>query len=147
MKENIEVLEAKQSNYQELREVFLDVRRNMFHWIEPKDLKLLDFDESTKDELILVAFIENRIVGFMSIWVPDNFIHNLFVLQDFQSKGIGKALINEAIERVGLPLTLKCLKLNTKAFNYYKSHNWKVEKEEMSSEGLYYLMKYSSPHK
>jgi len=95
----------------------------------------------------LVAFIKNEVVGFVSIWVPDKFIHNLFVLQDFQGKGVGTALVNEAIKKVGLPLTLKCVKSNTKAFNYYKSQNWKIEKEEMGNEGLYYLMKYSNPHK
>ena len=144
MKDNILVLEAKESNYEELREIFFTVRRNTFHWIEPETLKLSDFDESTKDELILVAAIGNKIAGFISIWVPDKFIHNLFILEDFQGKGIGTALVNEAIKRVGLPLTLKCVKSNINALNYYKSHNWKIEKEEMGSEGLYYLMKYSN---
>ena len=145
MKDNILVLEATQSNYEELREIFFTVRRNTFHWIELEELKLSDFDESTKDELILVALIKNEIVGFVSVWVPDKFIHNLFVLQDFQGKGVGTALVNEVVKRVGLPLTLKCVKSNTKAFNYYKSHNWTIEKEEMGNEGLYYLMKYNSP--
>jgi ribosomal protein S18 acetylase RimI-like enzyme len=144
MKDNILVLEATQSNYEELREIFFTVRRNTFHWIEPEELKLSDFDESTKDELILVALIKNEIVGFVSVWVPDKFIHNLFVLQDFQGKGVGTVLVNEVVKRVGLPLTLKCVKSNTKAFNYYKSHNWEIEKEEMGNEGLYYLMKYNS---
>lgn len=144
MKDNILVLEAKLSHYEELREIFFTVRRNTFHWIEPETLKLSDFDESTKDELILVALIGNKIVGFISIWVPDKFIHNLFILQDFQGKGVGTALVNEAVKRVGLPLTLKCIKSNIKAVNYYKSHNWKIEKEEMGNEGLYYLMKYSN---
>lgn len=145
MKDNILILEAKQSNHEELREIFFTVRKDTFHWIELNTLKLSDYDESTKDELILAAFINNKIVGFVSIWVPDKFIHNLFVLQDFQGKGVGTALINEAAKRVGLPLTLKCVKANTKAFDYYKSHNWKIEKEEMGNEGLYYLMKYSRP--
>ncbi len=142
LKSNILVLEATQSNYEELREIFFTVRKNTFHWIKPETLKLSDFDESTKDELILIALIENEIVGFISIWVPEKFIHNLFVLEGFQGRGVGTALVNEAIERVGLPLALKCVKSNTKAFNYYVSHNWKVEKEDMCSEGLYYLMKY-----
>ena len=73
-----------------------------------------------------------------------NFIHNLFILEDFQGKGIGTVLVNEAIKMVGLPLTLKCVKSNINALNYYKSHNWKIEREEMGSEGLYYLMKYSN---
>ena len=144
MKDNILVLEAKESNYEELREIFFTVRRNTFHWIEPETLKLSDFDESTKDELILVASIGNKIAGFISIWVPDKFIHNLFILEDFQGKGIGTVLVNEAIKMVGLPLTLKCVKSNINALNYYKSHSWKIERGEMGSEGLYYLMKYSN---
>lgn len=144
MEENITILEASHSNYDELREIFLTVRRKSFHWIEPEILKLSDFDESTKDELILAALIKNKIIGFISIWVPDKFIHNLFVLEGFQGKGAGTALLNEAVERVGLPLTLKCVKANTKALSYYKSHNWKVVKEEMGAEGLYYLLKYGN---
>ena len=38
-----------------------------------RNIKLSDFDESTKDELILVASIGNKIAGFISIWVPDKF--------------------------------------------------------------------------
>ena len=141
MEDSILILEAKKLHYEELREIFLIVRQNTFHWVEPEDLKLSDFDESTKDELILMALIKNKVVGFISIWVPDKFIHNLFVLKEYQGKGVGTSLVNEAIKRVGLPLTLKCVKSNTKAFNYYKSHNWKIEKEEMGNEGSYYLMK------
>lgn len=145
MKNNILIMEATQSNYEDLRKIFYTVRRNTFHWVEPGKLKLSDFDESTREELILAAQIENEIVGFASVWVPDKFIHNLFVLQEFQGHGIGTALIDEVIKRVGLPLTLKCVKENAKAYNYYISHNWKIEKEEMGSEGLYYLMKYDRP--
>lgn len=145
MKSDILVLEATQSNYEKLREIFFNVRKNAFHWMEPEKLKLSDFDESTKDELILIAQIKNEIVGFVSIWVPEKFIHNLFVVEDFQGQGVGTVLINEAIERIGLPLTLKCVKSNIKAFNYYVSHNWKIEKEDMSSDGPYYLMKYCNP--
>ncbi len=112
MKDNILILEAKQSNYEELREIFFAVRQNTFHWIEPKELKLSDFDESTKDELILAAFINNKMVGFVSIWVPDKFIHNLFILKDFQGKGVGTALINEATKRVG-PVSYTHLTLPT----------------------------------
>ncbi|MPL99739.1 hypothetical protein SDC9_45960 [bioreactor metagenome] len=142
MTDHITVWEAGPPDYEKLREIFLTVRRKAFFWSDPEKLKLSDFDESTKDELILAASIRGEAVGFVSVWVPDKFIHSLFVLPEFQGKGVGTALVREAADSVGLPLTLKCVKANTSALGYYQVHHWKIEKEEMDSEGPYYLMKY-----
>ncbi|WP_446897392.1 GNAT family N-acetyltransferase [Clostridium sp. LBM24168] len=146
MKDNILIVDAKQSDYKILREIFYNVRKSTFHWERAENIKLSDFDESTKDELILTAMIENKIVGFISIWVPDKFIHNLFVSKEFQGKGIGTDLIIEAIKRVSLPLTLKCVKSNIAALDYYISHNWIIEEEGISDNIPYYLMKYPNTY-
>ena len=141
MKDNIIVVKAIESNYEKLREIFLNVRKSTFNWLEPGEIKYSDFDDSTKGELILIALINDEIAGFVSIWEEDKFIHNLFVLEKFQGYGVGTALINETARRIGYPLTLKCVKLNTKAYNYYISHNWRIEKEDINNENSYYLMK------
>jgi GNAT superfamily N-acetyltransferase len=142
LKEAIIVLEAMETDYAALRDIYLKVRQAAFHWEDPDQLKLEDFDTSTEGELILAALIDNEIVGFASIWVPDNFIHNLFVRAEFQGKGVGTALVNEVKKRVGLPLMLKCVKANTPALNYYQTHNWRIEKEDRDEHGAYYWMKY-----
>jgi len=142
MTDKITVLEAGPPDYEKLREIFLTVRRKAFFWSDPGKFKLSDFDESTKDELILAAYIKGEPVGFASVWVPDRFIHSLFVLPEFQGKGAGTALVKEAATRIGLPLTLKCVKLNAGALGYYESHQWNIEREEADGEGPYYLMKY-----
>ncbi len=144
VKEEIIVLEAKESDYAALRDIYLKVRQAAFPWEDPEQLKLEDFDTSTEGELILAAFINNEIVGFASIWVPEKFIHNLFVRVEFQGKGVGTALVNEAKNRVGLPLTLKCVKGNTPAIGYYQSHNWRIDKEDRDEHGPYYWMKYDT---
>ena len=99
MKDNILVLEAKQTNYEELRDIFFTVRRDTFHWIDPKELKLSDFNESTKDELILAAFIKNKIVGFVSIWVPDKFIIIYLYYKTFKVKVLEQFLLMKPLKR------------------------------------------------
>ena len=135
------IKKAKKGEYDNLRKISLNSRQENFNWMEYGSIKLEDFDSSTEGELILTAKINNEIAGFISIWEEDKFIHNLFVSSNFQRCGVGKVLINEAVKVVGLPLTLKCVKANENALNFYLSQGWTIEKEVTEKEP-YYLMKY-----
>lgn len=132
---------AQKEDYEDLRKIFLNSRRESFKWMEYDSIKLEDFDSSTEGELILTAKVDNNIAGFVSIWEEDKFIHNLFVSSRFKRLGIGKALIDESVKAVGLPLTLKCVKANVNALNFYLSQGWTIEEEVIEKEP-YYLMKY-----
>lgn len=132
---------AEKEDYEDLRKIFLNSRRESFKWMEYDSIKLEDFDSSTEGELILTAKVDNNIAGFVSIWEEDKFIHNLFVSSRFKRLGIGKALIDESVKAVGLPLTLKCVKANVNALNFYLSQGWTIEEEVIEKEP-YYLMKY-----
>lgn len=138
---NVSIQKAKKEEYDTLRKIYLKTRQENFKWVEYDSIKLEDFDTSTEGELILTAKINNEIAGFVSIWEEDKFIHSLFISSVFKRQGIGKALINEAIKAVGLPLTLKCVKANTNALNFYLSQGWTIEEESIGDEP-YYLMKY-----
>lgn len=138
-KSNILIQKAKIEEYDVLREIYLKTRQESFKWVEYDSLKLEDFDNNTEGELILTAKINNEIVGFVSIWEEDKFIHNLFTSTAFKRRGIGKALINEAVKAVGLPLTLKCVKANTNALNFYLSQGWTIEGESIGEEPYYYM--------
>lgn len=137
----IYIQKAQKNEYDELRKIFFSSRQENFNWMEPDSINLDDFDSSTKGELILTAKINNEIAGFISIWEEDKFIHNLFVSSNFQRCGVGKALISEAVKVVGLPLTLKCVKANENALNFYLSQGFTIE-EEVAEKEPYYLMKY-----
>lgn len=142
MKKNyIYIQKAQKEEYDDLRKIFLHTRQENFNWMEYDSIKLDDFDSSTEGELILTAKINNEIAGFVSIWEEDKFIHNLFVSSNFKGCGIGKALINQSVKVVGLPLTLKCVKANENAVNFYLSQGWTIE-EEVTEKEPYYLMKY-----
>lgn len=140
-KNYISIQKAQKEEYDDLRKIFFNSRQENFNWIEYDSIKLDDFDISTKGELILTAKIGNEIAGFISIWEEDKFVHNLFVSSNFKRCGIGKALINEAVKIIGLPLTLKCVKANENALNFYLSQGFTIE-EEVTEKEPYYLMKY-----
>ena len=142
MNENhIEIQKVEKEDYEELRRIFLKIRQESFNWLEIDTIKLEDFDHDTEGELILTGKINNKIVGFASVWEEDKFIHNLFVVSNFKRCGVGKSLINKCVDLLGLPLTLKCVKKNENALRFYLSQGW-VIKEEVSSKESYYLMKY-----
>lgn len=142
-KNDISIQKAQKEDYDELRKIFLKTRQENFNWMEYDSIKLEDFDSSTEGELILAAKIGNDIAGFVSIWEEDKFIHNLFVSSNFKRRGIGKALIDQSVKEVGLPLTLKCVRANVNALNFYLSQGWTIEEEVIENEP-YYLMKYEA---
>ena len=142
-KNNVSIQKAQKEEYDELRKIFLNTRRENFNWAEYNSMRLEDFDSSTEGELIFTAKINNEIAGFISIWEEDRFIHNLFVSSNFKRCGVGKALINQTVRAVGLPLTLKCVKANVNAINFYLSQGWIIEEEVIENEP-YYLMKYKA---
>ncbi len=137
----IYIQKAQKEEYDDLRKIFFNTRQEDFNWMEYDSIKLDDFDSSTEGELILTAKINNEIVGFVSIWEEDKFIHNLFVSSKFKRCGVGKALINQCVKVVELPLTLKCVRENENALNFYLSQGWTIE-EEVTGKEPYYIMKY-----
>lgn len=87
-----------------------------------KGIKLDEFSSIISGEDIHVAVDgEGIILGFIGVWVPDQFIHHLYVSPDQQRKGIAKLLLIECIEIYQLPLTLKCDNRNTDAIRFYEN--------------------------
>ena len=139
---NIYIRKTIQTDKEELRKIYLEVRQNEFNWVDNALATLTDFDSCTDGEAVFTAIVNNKIAGFISVWEPDKFIHNLFVSKDFRKMGVGKALLNVAVKNYGVPLTLKCVKENTKSVDFYLANGWGIKKEEIGSEGPYYLMTY-----
>jgi len=102
--------------------------KNYFKWLYKRD-----------PEGFFVAEVNGKPVGFCacdSHWVNKNHklvlaIHEIFVLPDFSGKGIGKALIQKALE-YGRSKGLNIVELwvgekNYKAINFYKNLGFKEE--------------------
>ncbi|HUS79630.1 MAG TPA: GNAT family N-acetyltransferase [Armatimonadota bacterium] len=71
-------------------------------WADRK-MKDIDLDIETEPEGVLVAEIDGRVVGYITTTTDDDSgvgrIPNLAVDADYQGQGIGKALINAALDR------------------------------------------------
>lgn len=87
---------------------------------------LSDFERFTEEETILVATTEDSVVGFVSVYIEDNFIHHLYVEKSCRGRGIGKALLEAGVAlcNVGKP-SLKCATTNLSAIEFYQRLGWK----------------------
>ena len=128
------------SDHDALALLFYQIRKDEFYWTDLEQLSVSDFDHSIEGERIIVAEAQGRIAGFLSVWEPDKFIHNLFVAKEFRRAGVGRALIRMALSEYGTPLTLKCVAKNETALRFYAKNGWQVEQEDSGKEGAYYLL-------
>lgn len=129
-------------DYPALRMIYLESRRKSFHWADMEEMTLEDFDKHTVGEYIILAEENNRILGFASLYLPENFIHNLFVHSDFSGKGVGGELLHASIEKINKPLRLKCVSENEKAMKFYENNGWKKVVEEGEIGERYWVMVY-----
>ncbi|MBS7254725.1 GNAT family N-acetyltransferase [Flavobacterium branchiicola] len=143
----IEIREIRKDDCDRLRVLFLKERQNTFTWLDISAFSLEDFDKHTQGEFILVALLDAIPVGFISIWMPTNFIHNLYIDQDYQDKGIGTKLLEETIHKIGYPLSLKCLEKNTKAVAFYERKGFAAKEKGNSENGTYILFSKLKPSK
>ncbi len=104
--------------------------------------QLEDFDRDMVGEHLLVAELDDKVVGFVSLDLPDNFIHCLFVHPDYSRKGVGTALVDASIQKMNPPLRLKCVSKNDKALLFYKKKGWVQVVEEGPVSEHYWLMEY-----
>lgn len=121
----IKIREMTTQDKPRLRQLYLESRRETFYWDDPELMHIEDFDRDTEDELIFVAESQQTIIGFISLYVPDNFIHCLFVDSSFKGQGAGHLLLEKANQHLQRPLKLKCLSRNKAALAFYEKEGWK----------------------
>ena len=110
-------------------------------WLATSANRSLDFTQVTKGERITVA--ENRdgrIVGVVSVYEVDAFIHHLYVAASTHRQGVGGVLLDSLKPWLAHPWRLKCLCANTSALAFYASRGWVVEEEGIGEEGPYFQL-------
>ncbi|MEZ0390267.1 MAG: GNAT family N-acetyltransferase [Verrucomicrobium sp.] len=124
-----------------LAALLLRCRYATFHWRTPDSFSLTDFAIETAGEKIWVATLESgELVGFISVWMPEHFIHHLYVEPDRQRLGIGKMLLAAVLQSAPATWSLKCAIKNVPALSFYEGQGWKIvgRGEDIGSD--YYLM-------
>jgi GNAT superfamily N-acetyltransferase len=74
-----------------------------------------------------VCEIDGRVVGFSYAARADHSIWALFVLPDFEGRGVGKALLNAAVDwlfEIGAERVILSTEANTRADRFYRAQGW-----------------------
>lgn len=134
--------QKQDSDLPALEEIFRMNRGRQVSWLNP-DRPEDNFEEQSRGEAILVAESAGEILGFVSVWVPDSFIHHLYVHRDHQGRGVGKLLVDEVVCLCDQDLTLKCVRANVGAMNFYLKTGWTEVSSGIGTDGEYALLKRS----
>ncbi|MBI1872877.1 MAG: GNAT family N-acetyltransferase [Acidobacteria bacterium] len=106
-----------------------DVIENTWGWDEAWQRR--DFDRRFREYLTSIIECDGRAVGGLLLeWKPDSlYIHELQLLPEYQSQGIGTGGIGKAIEQAAarrLPVTLSVVPANPRAQHLYERLGFKV---------------------
>ncbi|MEZ8696608.1 GNAT family N-acetyltransferase [Vibrio lentus] len=126
-----------------LRQLYLDSRSATFTWQDTTVFELSDFERDTDGEQIWVAVEGSEVLGFISIWEPDAFIHHLFVSPHKLRNGAGARLLNLSKQHYST-LSLKCLVANENATDFYHSNGFVIASTYDDGLDSYHLMTFSS---
>lgn len=135
------IRKATAADVPDLRRIYLESRTDSYVWLDTSGYALKDFDRDTRGERVWVAeAAAARLVGFISVWMPENFIHHLYVVPGMYRKGIGRALLRECLETIGRPARLKCMEKNARAHQFYAALGWQAIDHGDGPDGKYVLM-------
>ena len=81
-----------------------------------------------------------RIIGMVSVYEADAFIHHLYVAASTHRQGVGTAMLDSLKPWLAYPWRLKCVCANTQALAFYAAHGWVVEEEGAGEEGPYFQL-------
>lgn len=98
-----------------------------------------EFAQLITGEQVFVARLSGSVAGFAAVWLPDTFLHHLYVSPACQHMGVGTALLEHCLCEVGETLSLKCLVANITACQFYEKRGFVKRGKGLSPEGRYIL--------
>ncbi|WP_084804007.1 GNAT family N-acetyltransferase [Bradyrhizobium sp. NAS80.1] len=104
--------------------ILAEAGQQVFFWAEWPSFDDDKFNQVTAEETIYVAEEAGIVVGFVTVYEPDDFLHHLYIHPTASRRGIGTALLNLALHRHGGYLKLKCQARNTSARAFYRRAGW-----------------------
>ena len=131
----ITIRKVTPNDISQLEVLFQVCRQLTFVSRHPDEFQIGDYQKSTAEDEVWVAEEHGSIVGFVSTYPTDNFIHNLFVHPEHQAKHIGIQLLHIAEANLGRPMTLKIAMDNLKPCGFYGKYGWyKASQHDDASE-------------
>ena len=131
---SVEVKSARKVDLPILLDIFNSSRAGVGCY-SGKAVDLDTFSALIDGEEVHVAVLDGTIVGFISVWTTDRFIHHLYVAPLYQGSGIGSILLQLCEELYGLPLSLKCDSCNERAQRFYRRKGWTPTEKGVGTDG------------
>lgn len=141
---SISIRKAQPADTAALANLFQESRRRSFHWKSPQEFQLADFEKQTTGEVVWVAVDHNEtILGFVSVYESDRFVHHLFVHPNYQRNEIGKLLLRSLDRWLARPYRLKCVVTNQGAREFYRKNGWLEIDRGVSEDGDFLLLEWT----
>lgn len=110
-----------------------------FPWLPPEEIAPEQLHAALREEELWVAERDGIVAGFVSIYLPDRFVHNLYVHPANHRHGIGRDLLGLALWRCGGHAALKCQEANRGAALFYWECGWRPAGWGWSTAGAWIL--------
>lgn len=110
-----------------------------FTWRPKNWFKAADFLRFAKEETVYVAESNGQLLGLLSLYAPESFVHCLYVEAEAQGLGVGSALIAHVAKEARGTLSLKVDEPNIRAVVFYQQRGFK-ERESGDDHGIRWLL-------
>jgi ribosomal protein S18 acetylase RimI-like enzyme len=80
------------------------------------------------------------VVGMVSVWESESFIHHLYIDARYRRRGLGALLLQSLNGRWPKPYQLKCLVSNSRGLAFYRRLGWKEIATEEGPDGASILL-------
>lgn len=120
-------------------ELYERVGNATFTWRPMNWFRAVDFLRFATEEIVYVAESNGQILGIVSLYRPESFVHCLYVDMPAQGLGVGTALLAHVAKEARGPLSLKVDEPNTRALSFYKRLGF-TERESGDDVGTHWLL-------
>jgi GNAT superfamily N-acetyltransferase len=146
MNTGISIRKAEAKDGATLARLFVESRLDAFYWQNPARFRLEDFEKETAGEAVFVAEDgSGKLLGFISVWEPERFIHHLYIAPGELRRGIGKQLLASLSSWLPLPYQLKCKVKNEAACAFYHKNGWAEKGRGTDEQGEYLVLEFHGP--
>lgn len=84
---------AEERDIEFVNEIFAEATSSA-QWLPPEERSSADFTKVSGGETVVVCYSpEDDILGFVSVYEPESFIHHLYVSRNCQGQGVGTVLL------------------------------------------------------
>ncbi len=126
--------------------IFLESRLEAFYWLNPARFRLGDFEKETEGEIVFVAEDgSGNLLGFISVWEPERFVHHLYIAPGQQRQSVGRRLLERLSLWLPLPYRLKCKVKNEPACAFYRKNGWVETGRDTDEQGEYLVLEFHGP--